>query len=336
MKADEIKKISTRTIRLILLTIIVMLCTSCSVIQEEQPAKGTNIPISNVPQAAQSNKYNAVLYYGYRDQEMLTDEMRAIDVPSNERVEMAILRELIKGPTSTNDELVPVINPKTTVVYVKDSGTILLVTLSKEFLLPFGDEPQDYAVLPDWAPAVQRRLRLAIDSIVNSLTEIGQFAQVQIFIDMDGTGNGQRIKRKDVGLDTDTGNAAGDQPLEPLMRQDDVILTPQKTVSVVMDLLKDRNYPDAYKYISFSGDNPPTPDELAQTINASQRVLDDYKITGESVSADGTGAVVTTDITVREKNVDSSTMPSIPVRLVRVKECWKISTLALHHIFLIF
>lgn len=335
MKVKTAEKAQTWIIRSCVLILAMLMCTSCSVIQEEQPAKGTNVPISNIPQAAQSNKYNATLYFGYRDQELLTQEVRTIDVPSNERVEKTILRELIKGPSNTNDELTAVINPKTTVVSVTDNGEFLFVTLSKEFLQPFGEEIQNETSTQDTFLSAQMRMRLAVDAIVNALTELGQFPQVQLYIDTDGTGYGQRIKRKAAGFDTDEGNTAGEQMLEPLTRQNDVILTPQKAVDVVMGLLKDRKYADMYNFISFAEEKPPSPEELAQSITTSERVVEDYTISAWTISADGLSAIVTADITIRDKNADSIILPSIPLRMVLVKDCWKISTLALHHIYLV-
>ncbi len=334
MKAKTIQKLKTMT-TVLCAAILALLCVSCSVLQEEQPAKGTNVPISNVPQAAQSNKYDATLYFGFRDQELLTQEERTIEVPSNERVEKAILRELIKGPADSGGELSAVINPKTTVVSITDNGEFLFVTLSRDFLQPFGEETQNDTPEQGKPAAAELKLRLAVDSVVNALTELGQFAQVQLFIDVDGSGYGQRIKRKAAGFDTESGNTAGEQTLEPLTRQNDIILTPRNTADLVMGLLKDRKYTEIYNFTSFAAEKAPTPDELAQSISATERVVEEYTITAESVAPDGLSAIVTADITVRDKNANSLDLPSIPLRLIRVKNCWKISTLMLQHIYLI-
>ncbi|MDP2892728.1 MAG: GerMN domain-containing protein [Bacillota bacterium] len=312
--------------------VLAMLLASCSVISEEKPTGGkTEPPISAVPQAGQTNKYTASLYFRYADEYLLSSETRVMDIPSNERIEATIVRALIKGPLPANTELYPVINPKTKVGSVSDNGEFLFITLSKDFLLPFGDEPQDYLTNPDWTEKVWERQRLGLYSIINTLTELGQFSSIQVFVDVDGTGYGQRIKLKDAGF---AGDPDEEQPLEPQLRQDSLILTPGRALENTLKLLMDRDYSKAYGYLNqkYIQDGL-TEEQLKEALNGSDKTLEDFDIVGENVSGDGKSAIVTIDCTVAGKNGDSVHKSAIPMRLVRVNECWKLTYEALGHIY---
>jgi hypothetical protein len=307
------------------------LLAGCSSISEEKASPGTSsVPISGVAQAGQTKAYTATLYFRYSDEYFLTSETRTMEVPSNERVEAVLVRALAKGPSGSNTELAACINPKTRAVSVSDSGEFLFITLSKDFLDPFGDEPQTYTSDPVWTARVHERQRLGLYAIINTLTELGSFSSVQIFVDLDDTGSGQRVKRIQAGLEGD----AQEQMLEPQQRQDGIILTAGRALERTLKLLMNKDYTRAYSYLNASSVQPASSaEQLKETVEGSDTALQDFDITGESVSGDGKTAVVTISCILADRSGQNTAMTAVPMRMTRVNECWKLTIEALAHFY---
>ncbi len=276
---------------------------------------------------------SVTLYFRYakgaNGSALLSGEAQKIEVAASETLEYAIVRTLISGPQSK--ALVGLINPDTKVLSVTKNKDCYFVTLSKEFLEPFGgyrgmDAQSGEQALYD--------RKLAVYSIVNSLTELGVCSRVQILVDVDGTGNGQRVPRKDLGFS----GANGDQPIESLGRDANLILTTIRSVGEMLELIMSADYANAYKCIAQnSGADGTTPSEkeLIALVSGSNTAISTYDILDETVASDGSTAVVTINVTVKYGSETGLEMRRtlLPMKLIRENEVWKIAYVSLQNIY---
>ena len=88
---------------------------------------------------------------------------------------------------------------------VKEQSGYLSVTLSEKFL-----EKMSQSIESE-----EMRRRLAVQSIVNSITSIGNYSRVLILIDESGNGNGERLTYAEAGWED-----KGERTIEPLSLDD--------------------------------------------------------------------------------------------------------------------
>ena len=188
-----------RVISCLIIAIWILSMAGCTVISDssEQTANEYTPQINPVEDAA-ADQMTVKLYFRYGDEYLLAAETRTIDVPVNERIESVIIKELIEGPSAERTELTDVIDPGTEVINVTAEGGFLFVTLSGQFI--DDGTPAADADDPDAIAAQKEDRRIAVYAIVNTLIELGGFSRVQIMIDEDGNGTGNRITAEDAGL----------------------------------------------------------------------------------------------------------------------------------------
>ena len=124
------------------------------------------------------------LYFGYRGENLLAAETRTIDVPVSATLETAVVRALIAGPSAGQNELSGLFWEGVSLVSIDDNADILFVTLSESFVSTA--PPADKIALDSGSAAGQKML--AIESIVNTITEMGTYSSVQ-------NSGGQRKRR---------------------------------------------------------------------------------------------------------------------------------------------
>lgn len=298
--------------KLILLLLAVLLLAGCAAPQQETGAEVMDI--NPLPDAANKEKVTATLYFGNSSSQYLVGETRTIEVPANERVEYTILEALIKGPDSQSGEFNQLINPNTDVVDIGETDDVLFVTLSKELL--------DWSSLPLASLSAEEqpaRKQLAIYSIVNTLIEYTGCARVQLLLDDNNSGTGQRIEVSRAGF-------GAEGVLEPLERNGSLILTPSNTVGVLLDALTRKDYTDAYTYLAYNdvyGESKPDEAVFTSTLQELTLSIEGFTVRDTVVSADGQSATVMLDYTLRAKAGDQKNRTNVPVRLVRENDIWK-------------
>ena len=274
-----------------------------------------NIPDIN-PKAETANKDTAdvALYFSYSGEKLLAAETRTIEVPVSDSLEAAVVRALIEGPSPQRDELLGLFWDDIKLTSVDSNADIFFVTLSEEFI---ATTPQT-AVLDDGS--VQERKKLAIYSIVNTIVEMGKYSRVQIYIDRQG-GVGQRITREEAGW---TENPSAH--LEPLARDQSLILTPENTLKQALDSFSKKDWIRLYNFTAYmnpDGSIKPEIGDFSEALAVTGNVLESFKVTDANVAYDGQSVVVMLDYTIRAREGDAITRTSIPVVLVREDELWK-------------
>ena len=241
------------------------------------------------------------------------------------------MKALVMGPKGADETAV--INPETKVLSVTQNKDCYFVLLSREFMEPYG-LLQDSASNPESNEEAKENQRLAVYSIVDSLTELGTCSRVQILIDVDGKGNGQRVSRKDLGF---TGSNE-DQPIEPLGRNGSVIRTPARSLEELIKLIMNGDLSSAYKGVAENSDEngeTPSQDELAAMISGKKSTISTYGILDETVAPNGRSAVVTINVTVKYGTGTGLELRRtlLPVKMIREDEVWKVAYMSLQNIF---
>ncbi len=293
--------------------ILVAGLTGC--VSQPLPPTPQNIPEIN-PKAETANKdsLDVALYFSYNGEKLLAAETRTIEVPVSDSLEAAVVRALIQGPSPQRDELIGLFWEDVKVTSVDSNADIFFVTLSEEFI---NTQPPT-TVLND--ANILERKKLAIYSIVNTIIEMGKFSRVQIYVERQG-GIGQRITLVEAGWSEES-----TAHLEPLPRNQEIILTPENTLKQALDSFSKKDWTRLYNftaYMSPDGSIKPEIGDFSETLAATGNVLESFNVTDASVAYNGQTVVVMLDYTIRAREGDAITRTNIPVVLVREDEIWK-------------
>jgi len=295
-----------------------ILLVACNGVEENQ-GEATDDKISPVvnplPETNNADRTTVRLYFGYLDKKLLVGETSSISVPVNESTESAIVKALITGPSATRVDLVPVINPETEVVQIKEDGTVLTVTLSKEFIEAFGamaSEERDYA---------QTRRYLAVYSIANSLIEQGKYSRIRILIDEDGSGNGRPITKAEAGMEGNGGT-------EPFERNGEIELDAANTMREVLNAAKERDWESLYGFIAYKNaydQDKPSLEDFTNEVVTSKLAVSDPAVVDDVLLPDTHTGVVMVNYVLKLGEDEAKTMSNIPIRLTQENDVWKIS-----------
>lgn len=275
-------------------------------------------------QSSSRDNMDVTLYYRYADEPMLASQTRAMDFPVDERVEKYIIDNLIEGPGDEQTVLMPLFNEGVT-VKVEDSGRILMVTLSKEFMDPPKDAPEEWEDHPVWSGQVRLRRKLGLYSIINTITEIGRYEKVQLFVDTGAEGlEAGRIYSHEVGL----ADSADRTLLSALSRDTTLILTPSNVTDIVLSSLGKRDWDRLYKYVAeYDIDKTARPtkeDMQTSLLSQAPAVTQDYSVGDITVSADGQQATVCVNYTLLYSDDRTVQKTNMPLKLIRENEIWMI------------
>jgi hypothetical protein len=305
----------------------IMICAlalaGCSAAREDS---SVNTPDIN-PKAEAANKdtLDVALYFGYGGESLLAAETRTIDVPVSTTLENAVVRALIAGPSAGQNELSGLFWEGVTLSSTSTNEDILFVTLSEEFIS--GQPKEDELALE--SGSVPEQKRLAIESIVNTIVEMGTYSSVQIQVDR-GSGVSSRITRAEAGMDE-----TSTESLEPLGRDKDLILTPQNTLAQALDAFSKKDWARLYNFTAYTspdGTQKPDSDVFNKTLDEPGNVLESYLTVDSNVSNDGQTAVVMLNCTIKTREGDPVENVNIPVILLRESYIWKVSYISILNI----
>ena len=175
--------------------------------RQDTPPEGFSDAILPSGEGFSEGYMQATIYFGYIGEDLLMPLSWDFTLTADTTIEQTILEALIEGPAQYGLSTTALINPNTRVISVKQQHGYLAVTLSNEFL-----EPIDNRAL------TESERRMAVYSIVNSLTELGTHSRVLLLVDKQQNGTGARLTAEEAGL-------SGQGALEPLQRDLSMILT---------------------------------------------------------------------------------------------------------------
>ena len=291
----------------------------------ETPPSDSGNPVIPPADSTVSRSREVQLYFRFGSEGYLACETRLIEVRASERLEAAVLRELIRGPSSEHAELTRLIQAQTQIGEITEQGDTLYVTLSADFLRSAVNQPEGWG--EDAALVRENFLqrRLAVYSVVNTLSNLGTYSHVQILVDSEGEGVGELLPRRPFGFVDDA--ASKEKPLPPLPYEDSVVLDAENTVACVLQALVEKNWSSAYAFVAGqneSGIIRPLYDTAAANLQRFEIAVQSYEIVGSAVSHDGQSSVVRADIEYRRADGSTVKRESYPVRLLLHGEIWKL------------
>ncbi len=294
-----------RRITALIAALLILTCAAgCLRENSDRNGEGIVIAPENEPDASFGRKVR--LYFAEETGSYLVSETREIPMLQGKRNEFRILEELINGPS--NREMYALINPDTKVVDVVQSEETVTVTFSADFLN---------------APSATDRMNaeLVVYSVANTLIEATGVPYVQILVDRDGTGVGQRFRIIDFYVSSSS-NAFS--LLGPVQRNSDLILDPKNAVGRIFDAVNRKDYAACYSYLSSeTASDRPSMNSFITSIEKKDWPLEEYRIKDGLVSDDGKSAVVTVNYTLRISQSRTLNRTNIPVFVNKINGIWR-------------
>jgi len=295
----------------------------------EDQVTSTQAPLEVLmPEQSGRDQVAFSLYYRAGELVYMAPEVRILQNVSEEEYLSALVRELLLGPQNTG-QLSPFFQEGTELVEVSQTRDYVYLTLSSEFLDAPKDAPVNWEDDPDWAAYVRQRRRLALYSLVNTVTELGTVSRVQVLVEVNG--QAARVTADQVGLEAEDPA----QPLEPLARVHEVIFTPEAAAQVILDAFTRKDWETVAEWVSSQDPwygTSPDRGTIVKTLTQKDTGLLRYEILGSEIGASGGLAL----ITVREEQQSASGTYSInesqPLRFVMDGSLWKLSHVSLEQL----
>lgn len=249
-----------------------------------------------------ANKTAAILYYRYAGEGFLGTEQREIRLPISDSFEKALVDALISGPEINTASLSPLFPTGTQVLGVQAEGALLFVTFNERLIAAYDDEPTLLSKTYREGEGLLRR-KLAMASLVNTLTENGRYHRVQVLVRAETTMNASM--RLNMHYYLQDSSAIPD----PLSRDESLMMSPQNAAN---SLLKSWHERDWIKLSQFSASREGVSEsQLRTAFELSNRLLE-YKVSPGSFAPDGKHATVCVDLTLSSadgKPLDKLTIP---------------------------
>lgn len=308
-----------RFVKVIIVCLLALCLTGCSqaanplLRNEATPMPGTDVQLHSATAGdGRVDQHQATLYFRFLDSDMLAGESRVIEVSQDESLEMALLSALLDGPSAGQIELQRLLGDDVRIEDVSVSGDMLFLTLSGAFLRD--SIPANWQSQPQWAQEAPLRRKLALQSIVATVTENLPYTSVQVLV----ADNGQSSARLDRSYLL-TGEIG---PADPLIRQESLLLTPASVADRLMNAWQSRDFSGIYALTASYSMERPVYETFTAELDAAP-TLTEFACSSGSVSGDGQSATVTLQFSTVEGDLTLSTA-GYPLHLRRDNGLWKI------------
>lgn len=263
----------------------------------------------------------ATLYFRFGTEGLLAPETRTLALSPTAPYELTLLQALLSGPSASSLELSGLYPPGTRVLSTLRQGRTLFVTLSRQIMNKWPDEP-DGAPADEQAAEIRLRRLLGMQAIAATVTENCDADTVVILVEQGGELTGSlRLRESYYRTGADASVLA-----EPLTRDETLLLTPATTLQVILQCWAERDWQRLYPFVARTDPATGTarPD-YAVFIAAMNRLphLTDSRFTGGSVSPDGLSAVFTLDAQLLADGHPAA-LHSAVIRLHRERGIWRI------------
>ncbi|MDO5435888.1 MAG: GerMN domain-containing protein [Clostridia bacterium] len=312
----------------LLMIAMIMAISACSPANapktaDTTPEAGIILPAADAPEDRYSRN-SATLYFRFGTEPYLAPEERIMNVSPDSGPEELLVTALLNGPESRGGILTSVFPTGTRLVSVSVNGRTAFVTLSRELMNQLPDEPENWAGNTYWSREVPLRRRLAIQSIVATLTENCDIDRVQMMLEPDeGTSTGLRLP-KSYYMDASDANGL----TIPAERDETLLLTPPNVMGIVMEYRKTRNWNSLYLYVAekdpVSGEQKVSYQDLVTRMEALPQIIS-YEYAGGSVNSAGDRATFTVTAQVMTSGNRVAETGAGTVRLCRENGLWRIS-----------
>ena len=266
----------------------------------------------------------AALYFRYWDEPYLACEWRFITRTNSQSYELALLEELLSGPSAGSTELTPLFPVGTRILSVVRQGRTLFVTLSPEIMGRYADEPVDWQEYEYWLTEAPLRRRLCMQSIVATVTENCNVDQVQILVEQTGSVTGSLRLKQNYFLD----DSEDDVLVGPMTRRDDMLLNCEQSMHHFLSLLQAKDWEKRCRCLSANDamtamERPSYNDFVAQM--KTLPTLTEFSASTPTVSLDGQDAIIQVTGFVTLSNLHRVELSPRVFRMTRQDGLWKVS-----------
>lgn len=271
-----------------------------------------------------------MLYFGLEGEEYLAPEIRTLTIPESKLVEESLIKELVNGPQGNSTSIAANINENTRVISVTSNEDVLFVSLSYDFLTPPDGLGQDIEDEEIYNNLVLSTRRMALYAIANTVTELGRYSSVQFSIDYDSNGTGIRPTRGEMGFIGEGEN----QLIEPLYRNADIIFSPSSSIQVIMNAISEKNWSKVLKYTSITENPDENIEETTRQLELNNLSLLEYQLISDTVSLNGSSAVVVLTYTYASEDGTSNVRENISFKMIIEDGIWKCSITSIKQMLL--
>ena len=294
----------------LLMLLLALILTGCSAapISEAVTAlpEEVSLPRPGAPES-QSAQETVTLWFRYLDEPLLAPETRALSFSPDQPMELTLISALLSGPDTQSADLTALFPAGTRVLSTVRQGRTLFVTLSRQIMDGYPDEPADWQSDAYWAAEMPLRRRLCMQSLIATVTENCDVDSVQVLLEQTGEATDSLRLRQRYYLNANDAQQLAD----PLLRDDSLLLSPSTAMTTVLTLWQQQDWSRLSRYVSGGADG----------LSTLPRLLD-FTLTGPTIS--GPNATFTLTATLRGGAGDT-TLTGRVLRLTREGERWLIS-----------
>ena len=294
------------------------------------------------PEEGVARDITVTLYYRLTDERYLVGVTRNVGVRANEREGNAIIRTLLSGVPLLSGNVSALFGTGVSLVDVMLEGSILYVTLSREFLDEtalnktknelrsfyeknmYTQEEYEARVAQVEAKANEERA-LAVYSLVNTLTQyFDDGVRVQFLVDTSATGTGERLTRSRLGIAVAEG--ADSELVEPMSFVQDVVASASSVMDCALRHMQKGEYEFAYPLFAESeNDESQKPAYAAfETEMLALGVLESYEIRGAREYERENYAYVYVDLKFRYAGGRENTIQNARLFMKREGDLYKV------------
>ncbi len=280
-----------------------------------QPAHAQGL-LTDAENPGQAQEHPATLYFRCGNSKWLEREQRNVPVTLSESYEKSLVEALLDGP-SQGSQLVPLFPQGTQLLSVIAEGAQLFVTFNERLMAAYPDEGSSLSNPSYRAGEGRLRRELAMAALVNTLTETGEYARVQVLVRAETTLTGSlRLSSRYYLEDSEA------LP-DPLTRQEAALMLPGYAVDGVISLWKSREWTALKERLAQVPGEAAAQNALTQALEISPAILQ-YTATPGVPGPDGSYALVSLSLQYQTKDGKEKTVDNWPLRLIRSNGCWQV------------
>lgn len=290
-------------------------------IRPAQPERQRAFLSEQLGSMEKSDMLPVTLYYRFGDTALLGAQRVELDLRREETIAARIVQQLVDGPDIARDRLSGVFPQGTQVISVTGEERTAFVTLSEAFLGKPDGAPADWEDIASWQEEAALRRRLAVQSIVLSLTEDGRYQRVQLYI----ADNDDDIPRRIPMAWFDPSVTDPTLVLAASPRDEKIMLTPGRAMTMILEAWQARDVETLYTLLApRQGELLPAPGVLEAELSEIDVSLLSYETSQGTVSYDGQVATMVLDASVRSAAGGDAQIVRESVPLVRWQDNWAI------------
>ena len=298
----------------LIILLLALLLTGCAA----HPLSGAVDPLPPDVEAPQPNAPDMLvspdavtLWFRYADEPLLAPETRVLAFSPDQPMEYTLVSALLAGPDIQSTELTGLFPAGTRLLSTVRQGRTLFVTLSRDIMDSYPDEPQLWQDNPYWAAEMPLRRRLCMQSLIATVTENCDVDAVQVLLEQQGEVTDSLRLRQRYYLD-----AADEKQLaDPLSRDDSLLLSPGTAMTTILTLWQQRDWPRLARYVAA---DESAPDDLFDSLPR----LTDFTLSGPTLT--GRSATFTLTATLRGAS-GAFTLTNRVLRLQEERGLWRIT-----------